>query len=109
MPEQLALAVCDWPHNPRLSPVAVRVNEVNVFLYGSRDVATWWSECYRRGANERRVCIEDSVIPGDLVHVHCADREGADWLAAHLIERGLNKAAVKVIRTSCEAPEGAQP
>lgn len=103
MPDaQLAMPVCDWPNNPRLSPVAVRVNEVNVYLYGERDVASWWHECFRLWpGQEARVCVEATTIVGEQVHVHCENREHADQLAAHLLVRGLNKAAVKVIRTNC--------
>lgn len=97
----LTLDVCDWPNNPRRSTVAVRVNECAVFAVAR--VADWWVTSFRAPAQEARICVETSSIGGDRVHVHCENREHADWLAGHLLDRGVHKSALKVIRTNCEA------
>lgn len=77
-------------------PAAVRVNEVVVNLYTSRDTANWWALFRARDTAERFTTITAS-IPGDLVDVACDDRTDAEWLRDHMIERGIPKTAVKVI------------
>lgn len=82
-----------------LSPVtsaAVRVNEVVVNLYTPRETANWWAIFRARGPASR-FTIVTPAIPGDLVDVACDNREDAEWLRDHLIERGIPSTALKVI------------
>lgn len=77
--------------------VAVRVNEVVVNLYTPRQTANWWALFRARGPVERFTIVTAS-IPGDLVDVACDDREDAEWLRDHMIERGIPKTALQIVR-----------
>ena len=73
----------------------VEVNEAAVFA--TRASAAWWA-MYRQ-VNDRIGRITDTVVSlgGNRSEVACDDREHADWLAAHMVERiGLPKSAVRV-------------
>lgn len=76
---------------------AVRVNEVVVNLYVPRETANWWALFRARGPAERFTIVTTS-IPGDLVDVACDDRSDAEWLRDHMVERGIPRTALRVIR-----------
>ncbi|MFD5251308.1 hypothetical protein ACFWM5_00495 [Streptomyces bobili] len=82
---------------PLATPAAVRVNEVVVNLYTSRDTANWWALFRARGPVERFTIITAS-IPGDLVDVACDDHADAEWLRYHMIEMGIPTTALRVLR-----------
>lgn len=79
------------------SEYAVRVNEVKV--NSVRDGAAWW-HVWRDTVGKGRTCIERSVIPADVVHVHCDGPGHADALA-EIIAARVPPSAVKVIRPDC--------
>ncbi|MFF8589906.1 hypothetical protein ACF061_00455 [Streptomyces sp. NPDC015220] len=75
---------------------ALRVNEVIVNLYCSRDAASWWALYRARGPHWRFTTVT-AAIPGDLVEVACEDIEDAEWLRNLMIERGIPKSALKIV------------
>lgn len=75
---------------------ALRVNEVVVNCYCSREAANWWALYRARGPASRFTTVL-AAIPGDLVEVACEDRQDAEWLRDLLVERGIPKTALKVI------------
>ncbi len=108
MSDQLVMDLPTWPDQPRRSAWAVQVNEIHVNLYGSKEVSSWWHESWRlQPASRSRICIERATLAGQLVHLHCKDEPHARWLHAHLLDRGLAKAALKVQRAkSCREVAG---
>lgn len=93
-PGQAALDIDGQP--PARPTVAVRVNEVLALTYTSRETANWWVLYRGHGPEERFVIVTAGFI-GDTVDVLCDDREHADWLHGYLIERGVPKAALKIV------------
>lgn len=78
---------------------ALRVNEVVVNCYSPRETANWWALYRAHGPAERFTTIT-AAIPGDLVDVACDNVEDAEWLRDLLIERGIPRTALKVIRAA---------
>jgi hypothetical protein len=78
--------------------VALRVNEVAVNLYSPRATANWWA-LYRAHGPAERFTTVTAAIPGDLVDVACEDTDDAEWLRDLLIERGIPRTALKVIKS----------
>ena len=74
---------------------AVRVNEVKIFA--TRTASEWWTLFQLRGPSFRFVTVMSSIA-GELVDVACDDREHAEWLMADMIEQGIPRSALKVIR-----------
>ncbi|MGW1949995.1 hypothetical protein ACWCRC_37530 [Streptomyces sp. NPDC001940] len=66
-------------------------------LYSPREAAGWWA-LYRARGRADRFTIIATALPGDLVDVACDDREGAEWLRGQMVERGIPKPALTVIR-----------
>lgn len=76
---------------------AVRVEEVRALTYSSAATVQWWTLFRHHGPAERFTIVRPG-FPGDLVDVACDDQEHAEWLYAFLLEQGLPKSALKVIR-----------
>ena len=76
---------------------AVRVEEPRTLTYGSRAAADWWV-LFRLRMPASRFTVVKSGFPGDIVDVACESAEDAEWLAARMVEVGVPKAALKVIR-----------
>lgn len=74
---------------------AVQVNECAVFATGKG--LDWWL-LFRGHGPESRFVIITASLGGDRVNVQCEDREHAEWLLATLLEQGVPKSALKVIR-----------
>jgi hypothetical protein len=81
---------------PPLPQHAVRVNEVLALTYTTRETENWWAMWRGHGPEQRFVIVTAGFI-GDSVDVLCDDREHAEWLHADLIERGIPKAALKIV------------
>lgn len=95
MTDQLALDLPTWPDQARRSPWAVRVNGVHAYLYGTRETSSWWVGY--RWHNDARVCTEAVTLAGEQVHVHCENREHAEWLHGFLLDNGMARAALKIL------------
>lgn len=76
---------------------ALRVNEVAVNLYSPREAANWWA-LFRAHGPESRFTTITPAIPGDLVEVACEDVEDAEWLRDLMIERGIPRTALKIVK-----------
>ncbi|MFP8944739.1 hypothetical protein ACLIYM_25350 [Streptomyces fenghuangensis] len=76
---------------------ALRVNEVVALAYTPRDTANWWA-LYRARGPASRFTVVQATIPGDIVDVACDDLEHAEQLRDLLIEQGIPKTALKVIK-----------
>lgn len=74
----------------------VEVNECRVF--GTVAGAAWWA-LYRH-VHDARITTITATLGGAVVHVACASRADAQWLAAHMVAVGLPKAAVRIPKTS---------
>lgn len=64
----------------------------------SRQGVNWWLLFRARFATSGRLReTKPACIVGGLVEVACDDRDGADWLAAHMVDfGGLPSTAVRV-------------
>ncbi|GHD70354.1 hypothetical protein GCM10010317_077510 [Streptomyces mirabilis] len=78
--------------------VALRVNEVAVNLYSPREAANWWA-LYRAHGPAERFTTVTAAIPGDLVDVACEGSDDAEWLRDLLIERGIPRTALKILKS----------
>lgn len=75
----------------------VRVNEARALTYSQADAAEWWA-WFRLRMPETRFTTVTVGFPGDVVDVACDSAEDAEQLAARMVEVGIPKAAVQVIR-----------
>lgn len=71
---------------------AVEVNECRVFA--TTMAAEWWA-LYQH-LHRDRITIVTPSLAGSLCTVACDDREHAEWLAAHMVEQGVPRTAVRV-------------
>jgi hypothetical protein len=74
---------------------AVQVNECAIFA--TRRGVDWWL-LFRSHGPESRFVVVTASLAGDRVNVQCEDREHAEWLLGRLLEEGVPKSALKVIR-----------
>ncbi len=74
----------------------VEVNQAAVHFTGQG--AEWWQMWRYWYRDSDRITDLPSFVPGGgIALVACDDREGADWLAGHMVAfGGLPKTAVKV-------------
>lgn len=98
MTVQLAL---DIPPQRAAPATVLRVDEIGVVLFASRDGAQQWE--LLRARMPGRFTTVAVRMPGDLVDVACDDRAHAQWLAALLHSWGVPKTSLK-IRTTEERP-----
>jgi hypothetical protein len=66
----------------------------------SRQGVDWWMVFRLRFEGSDRIReVKPACVVGGVAEVACDDQEGADWLAAHMVEHGgLPRTAVKVKR-----------
>ncbi len=74
---------------------ALQVNECRIF--GSNHAALEWVN-YRLMGPEHRFEVVNSTIGGEVVNVVCDDEEHAKRLMSHMIEKGVPKCALKIVR-----------
>ena len=88
--------------NAAPTTAALRVNEVMVNCYAPREASGWWALFRAHGPASRFTTVTAS-IPGDLVDVACDDAEHAELLRDLLIEHGIPRTAIKLIKGPARA------
>ncbi|MET9304959.1 hypothetical protein ACFY65_23410 [Streptomyces cellulosae] len=93
-------ARADPPQQPTVRTY-LRVDEIGIAQYTSRDTQQWW-ETFRRRMPDR---LTTALVrmPGDLVDIACDDRAHAEWLLSQFRERGVPRQSLAIHTVAASA------